>query len=519
MEGIGKKAEAERWLEVAGKLLMARDLVGSKKFAIRAAESDPSLEGVDQILAVSDVLLAADKRINNHMNWYAILQLVDNRGNPMNNDFEMIKKQYRKLALLLHPDKNKSVFAENAFKLVCDAWTVLSDPAKKNLYDNELSLFFKFESVTLNNNNNNNIQTHQYPSQPQAQPQQQSHAQQNQDTPVRRSTREKRKSTPGGGGSGGVEETISQPRNENRNVPQRVNPTRASTKMSSFWTSCPYCYNLYEYPRVYEECCLRCQNCRRAFHAAVIPSPPPVVPGQEAYYCCWAFFPLGFEVPSLAGGKKSGFPNWTPFSAMQPMSSNPGQLPNSNPFGSKPDDGGGNNDGDDNDADGDSDGSWDGDEDDFGRKKGKTAAEVRKGPVVKKTARKSVLPTSTRGNVSEPVQDGPVTRGPYDGNVLPNKAAPQRIVKKAVAKKATTRRSGKFTQESEIVDLNADVRHEFNDPNSSVGEGVEVASGDEDPIPGIGFFEGLDDILGHLGNLPILSVPGDQNKMAQQNNA
>ncbi|KAI3992031.1 hypothetical protein MKX01_014922 [Papaver californicum] len=508
MEGIGKKAEAERWLEVAGKLLRARDLVGSKKFAIRAAESDPLLDGVDQILAVADVLLASEKRINNHMNWYAILQLVDhqnNRGNPMNNDLEMIKKQYRKLALLLHPDKNKSVFAENAFKLVCDAWTVLSDPAKKSLYDNELSVFFKFESVTLNNNN---TQTHQYPSQSQPQPQQQSHAQQNQDTPVRRSTREKRKSTTGGNGSGGAGETISQPRNESRNIPQRVNTTRASTKMSSFWTSCPYCYNLYEYPRIYEECCLRCQNCRRAFHAAVIPSPPPIVPGQEAYYCCWAFFPLGFQVPSLAGGKNSGFPNWTPFSAMQPMSSNPGQLPNSNP----PNDDGGNDDG------GDSDGSWDGDEDDFGRKKGKTSAEVRKGPVMKKTARKSVLPTSTRGNVSEAVHDGPVTRGMYDGNVMPNKAAPQRIVKRAVAKKVT-RRSGKFAQESEIVDLNADVRHEFDDPNSALGEGVEAASGDEDPIAGIGFFEGLDDILGHLGNLPILSVPGDQNKMAQQNNA
>ncbi|OVA01780.1 DnaJ domain [Macleaya cordata] len=500
MEGSGgKRAEAERWLEIAGKLLMARDLVGSKKFAVRAQESDPLLDGVDQILAVADVLLAAEKRINNHMDWYAILQL-DHKSHDA-DDLELIKRQYRKFALLLHPDKNKSVFADNAFKLVSDAWTVLSDPSKKSLYDNELNLFLKFDPVSLNNPQS----THQTPP-PQPQHQQQ---QQQQETAVRRSTREKRK--PGKG----TEEPISQPRNENRTesrAPTR-SATRSATRMSSFWTACPYCYNLYEYPRVYEECCLRCQNCRRAFHAAVIPAPPPVVPGQEAYYCCWAFFPLGFQVPSFAGGKNSGLPNWTPFSTMCPASSQPSQVQNNNPFGSKidsdKDDDGGDGNGD---MDGASDGSWDHCET-GSRKKGKSSVEVKKGPVIKKTARKSVPPRSTRGNVIEPLQDGPVVRG-FEGNVLPNKLTPQKNMKKAVARKPT-RRAGKIAPESEIVDLNADVKLEFDDPNSTVGDGVEVASGDEDPIAGIGFFEGLDDILGNLGNLPILSVPADQNKVAE----
>ncbi|XP_039069706.1 uncharacterized protein LOC120216313 [Hibiscus syriacus] len=84
------------------------------------------------------------------------------------------------------------------------------------------------------------------------------------------------------------------------------------SKTSTFWTACPYCYRLFEYPRVYEGCCLRCQNCEKAFHAVDIPTLPPLVPGREAYYCCWAFFPLGFVPgsPESEGKAPTGFPNW-----------------------------------------------------------------------------------------------------------------------------------------------------------------------------------------------------------------
>ncbi|MBA0562079.1 hypothetical protein Golob_007157, partial [Gossypium lobatum] len=83
----------------------------------------------------------------------------------------------------------------------------------------------------------------------------------------------------------------------------------------TFWTACPYCYVLYEYPKVYEDCTLRCQaeNCRRAFHAVVIPSPPPV-DGKETYLCTMGFFPLGFS----GNGENMGgnFPRWSPVSTM-----------------------------------------------------------------------------------------------------------------------------------------------------------------------------------------------------------
>ncbi|KAL0797191.1 hypothetical protein Bca101_068568 [Brassica carinata] len=52
--------------------------------------------------------------------WYEIL------GVDRFADDETVKKQYKKLALLLHPDKNKFNGAEGAFKLVSEAWSQVS---------------------------------------------------------------------------------------------------------------------------------------------------------------------------------------------------------------------------------------------------------------------------------------------------------------------------------------------------------------------------------------------------------
>lgn len=240
------RAEAERLLGIAEKLLEEKDLNAARDFALLAQETEPLLDGSDKIMAIADVLIAADKQINDnhHHHWYAILQIDIHR----NDDSELIRQQYRRLALLLHPDKNKFPFAGSAFKLVGDAWDVLSDSSKKTAYDEKL---FEFLKVDLD---------------------------------AMRNQREK------------------EDQNPREKMPVRRNPVKegaAETPPSeNIWTPCPYCYNLFEYPRVFDGYCVRCANCERAFQVVAIPpeSMPPLVPGKEAYYCSWAYFPMGFTV-------------------------------------------------------------------------------------------------------------------------------------------------------------------------------------------------------------------------------
>jgi molecular chaperone DnaJ len=57
-------------------------------------------------------------------------------GVPRSADVEQIKKAYRKLALQHHPDRNEgSAEAEERFKEITQAYEVLRDPEKRELYD------------------------------------------------------------------------------------------------------------------------------------------------------------------------------------------------------------------------------------------------------------------------------------------------------------------------------------------------------------------------------------------------
>lgn len=124
------KDEAIKAKGIAAQRMESGNYEGALKIAQKAQRLFPELENITQILTVCNVHCSAEKKLNAlDMDWYGILQI------QQFSDESTVKKQYRKLALLLHPDKNKFAGAEAAFKLVGEANRVLTDQAKRSVYD------------------------------------------------------------------------------------------------------------------------------------------------------------------------------------------------------------------------------------------------------------------------------------------------------------------------------------------------------------------------------------------------
>ena len=66
-------------------------------------------------------------------NLYAILGVAPNAGE------EEIKKVYRSLAMRYHPDRNDAPGAEARFKAVTKAYEILSDPVKRDEYNQSVN--------------------------------------------------------------------------------------------------------------------------------------------------------------------------------------------------------------------------------------------------------------------------------------------------------------------------------------------------------------------------------------------
>ncbi|KAI4296431.1 hypothetical protein L6164_036389 [Bauhinia variegata] len=488
MDFGGNRAEAERWLYTANKLLSARDLHGARSFALRARESDPRFEATEHLLTVIDVLLAGANRINNQHDWYGILQIFRYTQN-----IEFIASQYRRLALILDPHRNRFSFAGHAFSLVHDAWSVLSNPAKKALYDNELRIATEPPPPPPDPNPIPNLFLS--PSPTPIPPPTQS---QNPARKTLRSTEERVIFEEERPNVNNVTEPTPQP--ETTRSPES---SRASdNEIGNFWTACPYCFVLYEYPRIYRECTLRCPRCERAFHAAMVPS--PIETGNDTYFCCWGFFPLGCSANFKGTSGSSSSSKWNPFSSMFACPLQMGANPKPKSWAYYDDEAAAafielSDSSDDDDVD------W---RNSNPRKKKRPRQSTYY--VGSSTKKQSTERGQTKKGNNSGAGHNKLSNG---GSVVPNAARTENS-KKAVL--GSSRRRG--AADLGKLDLNVEFSNEVEEPNQGIrereGRACEEREGREgngtgheaDNIEGIGFFEGLDEFL---SSLPILNVVGD----------
>ncbi|KDP22162.1 hypothetical protein JCGZ_25993 [Jatropha curcas] len=236
------KDEAVRAKEIAERKFTERDYAGAKKFALKAQNLFPQLEGLSQLLVTFDVYASAEKKtITGEVDWYSVLGV-----NPWADD-ETVKKQYRKLALMLHPDKNKSLGADGAFKLVSEAWSLLSDKGKRLAYNEKLNVIGTQQRVSTQN---------KVPSAP---------------TTVN-----------GFHSSNSTVNSDARTQNKNTRAVPTSGPSPSHPKPETFWTICNRCKTQYEYLRIYLNHTLLCPNCNEAFFA-VEKAPPPNVTKPSNY--------------------------------------------------------------------------------------------------------------------------------------------------------------------------------------------------------------------------------------------
>lgn len=228
------KEEAYRAKEVAEKKMESRDFAGARKVALMAQRLDPDLKDIHQMILVCDVHGAAqDKFYGVEKDWYGILQVE-----PM-VDEAAIKKQYRKFALLLHPDKNQFPGASDAFKLIGEAQKVLLDNHRRAAFDSKRKSSGRVQVsnwATQQGSRQSNSRSHPW----------------------------FQKNLGHNTAAQSMDQRRQQPNLQTQQVPHSNQPT--------FWTVCPFCSVRYQYYKDVVNKNVRCQSCKKEFIAYEISS-------------------------------------------------------------------------------------------------------------------------------------------------------------------------------------------------------------------------------------------------------
>ncbi|KAK9664276.1 hypothetical protein RND81_14G030400 [Saponaria officinalis] len=245
-----------------------KDFVGARKFILKAQQLFPELENISQLLSVCDVHCSAEKMFGNDKDWYGILQVEQTA------DDTLIKKQYRKFALLLHPDKNQFAGAEAAFKLIGEAQRILLDKDKRASHDLKRRTPYK------------PVIPHQ-------------------------------QSQPAGRNAGGVRQ--SRPQNNYASNPNshyrasnfanlgQTHQAQPGNAKETFWTSCLHCSGRYQYYKEVLGRAIFCTSCKKPFvafdvNATKSGTTQPVFPQQAVPT---PTFNAGFQAGQKAGVSRS----------------------------------------------------------------------------------------------------------------------------------------------------------------------------------------------------------------------
>ncbi|KAJ8619572.1 hypothetical protein MRB53_028101 [Persea americana] len=249
------KEEAIRAKDIAEKKMQSKDFVGARKIALKAQQLFPELENISQMLTVCNVHCSSVVKVaGSELDWYGILQVEQTA------DEASIKKQYRKLALLLHPDKNNFAGAEAAFKLIGEANRVLTDQSKRSLYDMKRAV---------------NTRT----------------------TGARQAPPHMNKN------SHARKQPNIQNKFPNDAASQFPGLSQQQTQPLTFWTVCPFCGIRYQYYQSVMNRALRCQNCQKPFIAYAINAQGTQAGANSGQYWNPSGIPQQKEVPGQSAPK------------------------------------------------------------------------------------------------------------------------------------------------------------------------------------------------------------------------
>ncbi|XP_071723818.1 uncharacterized protein [Rutidosis leptorrhynchoides] len=263
------REEAIRAKDIAVSKMKNGDFAGARKIAAKAQKLYSELENVSQMLMVCDMHCAAEKKLlGNECDWYNILQVEPTA------DIATIKKQYRKFALVLHPDKNKFPGAEASFKLIGEAQRVLLDQGKRALLDMK-----RRSSSTIRP---------QVPHRPQPHP---------------RPTWPSNARMPQSNFAG------MNPHLQQKQQRQMPGQQASFDARPTFWTTCPFCSVKYQYFRDVIHKSIRCQSCHKTFVTYESFGPQATRPPSFSQS-----FPQQTSLPNQGGvkmenGQQTRFPN------------------------------------------------------------------------------------------------------------------------------------------------------------------------------------------------------------------